>query len=253
MRVVSIVFSPTGGTRRVAEILTKALGGAAEEIDLTKAGADYSAIELARDDTAVIAVPSFGGRVPAVAAERLGKIKGNGARCVLVCVYGNRAYEDTLAEMRDVAEKSGFRVIAAAAAIAEHSIARQYGAGRPDAEDEKELEGFARRIAEKIEKGCESAPAVPGSRPYKPLPAAKLVPQAGEKCVKCGLCARNCPVGAIDLKDPANVDGEKCIGCMRCVSICPKKARDIAPAMREAVANMLKEPCASRKENELFI
>ena len=72
---------------------------------------------------AVIAVPSYGGRVPGTAAGRLGAIRGNGARAVLVCVYGNRAYEDTLVELQDIAKQAGFRVTAAVAAVAEHSIA----------------------------------------------------------------------------------------------------------------------------------
>ncbi len=68
--------------------------------------------------------------------ERLKQIAGNGAKCTLVCVYGNRAYEDTLVEMEDAAATSGFRVIAAIAAVAEHSIIPRYAANRPDASDE---------------------------------------------------------------------------------------------------------------------
>lgn len=52
---------------------------------------------------AVIAVPSYAGRVPAPAVQRLTAMQGNGARAVLVCVYGNRAYEDTLVELEDAA------------------------------------------------------------------------------------------------------------------------------------------------------
>ena len=39
-----------------------------------------------------------------------------------------------------------FCPVAAIAAVAEHSIMRQFAAGRPDAEDERELAGFADRI-----------------------------------------------------------------------------------------------------------
>jgi len=67
---------------------------------------------------AVIAVPSFGGRVPEPAVKRLEEIRGNEALCTAVCVYGNRAYEDTLIELSDAARKSGFRVIAGIAAVA---------------------------------------------------------------------------------------------------------------------------------------
>lgn len=75
MKLYDIVFSPTGGTQKVATLLTEALGGA-ERIDLTDSAQDFHAIQLTEEDVAVISVPSYGGRVPAVAVERLTAIKG---------------------------------------------------------------------------------------------------------------------------------------------------------------------------------
>lgn len=48
-------------------------------------------------------MPVYAGRVPALAVERLKGIKTSGVKCVIVAVYGNRAYEDALVEMQDVA------------------------------------------------------------------------------------------------------------------------------------------------------
>lgn len=135
MKRYDIVFSPTGGTKKVATLLGGALGGEVTSIDLTDCKQQFPTIQLAQEDAAIIAVPSYGGRVPAVATQRLALLSGHGARAILVCVYGNRAYEDTLVELEDVAKQVGFRVIAAVAAVAEHSIARQFAAGRPDAQD----------------------------------------------------------------------------------------------------------------------
>lgn len=149
MKVSQIVFSPTGGTEKIAEVLTEAWGLPVTKIDLSNAETDYSSIRLEKDDIAVIAVPSYGGRVPGLAAQRISGIHGDHTPCVIVCVYGNRAYEDTLVELNDVAEQSGFKVIAAIAAVAEHSIMHQYAAGRPDTEDKIELNSFAKKILEK--------------------------------------------------------------------------------------------------------
>lgn len=146
MKLYNIVFSPTGGTKKVSALLTDALEGEATRVDLTDSKQNFRTVQLTQEDIAVISVPSYGGRVPAVAVERLTMLRGQGARAVLVCVYGNRAYEDTLVELEDAAKQAGFRVSAAVAAIAEHSIARQFAAGRPDTQDVKQLSDFARQI-----------------------------------------------------------------------------------------------------------
>ena len=91
MKLFKIVFSPTGGTKKVAGYVADALEGDASTVDLSDPELDFGAVQLEQEDVAVIAVPSYGGRVPAVAAERLSRLRGNGARAVLVCVYGNRA------------------------------------------------------------------------------------------------------------------------------------------------------------------
>ncbi|MCD8238848.1 MAG: 4Fe-4S binding protein [Clostridiales bacterium] len=238
-----------------ADILTPKLGNDKNKIDLTDPKGGFSAINSESSDLAVIAVPSYGGRVPALAAERLAEIKGNNALCVLVCVYGNRDYDDTLAELKDIAEKSGFRVISAVAAVAEHSIVRQYAAGRPDSKDEAELQGFAEKILEKIKTDVDEMTdlEIPGNRPYKKSGKGGLVPKADSSCTGCGLCAEKCPSQAISRNDPKSTDGEKCIHCMRCISICPQSARKVSKAAVSAIALALKLVCSDRKNNELFI
>lgn len=253
MSVFEIVFSPTGGTEKVSCLVTGALGGDTVTVDLTDSGLDFHGVSMAKDDVAVISAPSYAGRVPAVAVERLGMVRGNGARAVLVCVYGNRAFEDTLVELEDVAKSAGFRVVAAVAAIAEHSVARQFAAGRPDAQDVAQLAEFAQRIRQKLLDGDTSDPSIPGNRPYKQAGGRSMVPQATEDCVSCGACAAACPVRAIDKDDPSQVDGEACISCMRCVAVCPRGARKPNPAALSAVTQMLSKACAGRKQCELFI
>lgn len=255
MKVTQIVFSPTGGTQQVADTITSTLGNHVKKVDLTNPKNEYSALNLSQDDIAVIAVPSYGGRVPALAAERLTKINGNHVQCVIVCVYGNRAYEDTLLELRDIAVQSNFNVVAAIAAIAEHSIMHQYAAGRPDQKDKDELRSFAGRILEKIESGNEgmSEFQIPGNRPYKKAGGSGLVPKAAGKCVSCGLCVEKCPAQAINKENIKCADSKKCISCMRCVVQCPQSARKVNGAMVSAAALALKKACSERKDNELYI
>lgn len=255
MRYVQVVFSPTGGTQKVADAVTEQWGSHIDRIDLSDAGTDFSKVAFEESDAVLIAVPSYGGRVPGPAAKRLKQMHGNHAQCIIVCVYGNRAYEDTLVELQDIAEECGFRVTAAVAAVAEHSIVHQYAAGRPDAQDIRELHDFAKRIQGKLKNddAVSRVPAVPGNRPYKKAGGAGLVPKADKKCVDCGLCAEACPVQAIDKDNIRTADSEKCISCMRCVARCPESARKVNGAMVSAAALALKKACSEKKENELFL
>lgn len=253
MKITQIVFSPTGGTERVADTITAQWGAPVRKTDLTDPAVDFAAEALDAEALTLIAVPSYGGRVPAPAAERIAKLRGNQARCVVLTVYGNRAYEDTLLELSDLAAGSGFRVIAAAAAVAEHSILHQYAAGRPDPRDEEQLRGFAGRILEKLRSGAEDAPAIPGNRPYRKAGGAGLVPKATKACTGCGLCAEKCPTGAISKQDPKKTDGKACISCMRCVSLCPHGARKASGLMTSIAGMAIKKACAERKSNELFL
>lgn len=52
-----------------------------------------------------------------------------------------------------------------------------------------------------------------------------MVPVASKHCTACGLCAKKCPIGTINIHEPRKTDKEKCIGCMRCVRVCPQRAR----------------------------
>lgn len=252
MKIHQIIFSPTGGTKRVSDILCQGMGKEIVMTDLCVKAADIQLPDIHEDDLTVIAMPVFAGRVPSFAVERLRLVNPHGAKCVVVVVFGNRAYDDALIELQDVAKEMGFRVIAAVGAVAEHSIIRKYGKGRPDTDDEQTLRHFATDIMAKAEGDDYTIFEVPGKRPYKK--GGKVPRPKGRRgCNRCGVCAMQCPADAIPLSNPKTVDTTKCISCMRCVSVCPSGARSIGSIMNFLATIGLKKVCATRKENELYI
>lgn len=157
-----IYFSPTGTTEQVVRYMGQALS-LTDAIDLS---GDVTERRFEREDLCVVGVPSFGGRVPAIAAQRLEKIRGNQTPALLVVTYGGRAYEDTLIELKDILESHNFVCIGAAAVVAAHSIAPRIAAGRPNKRDFAGLDNFLRDMQQRL-CGAPQSVFVPGSRPYK--------------------------------------------------------------------------------------
>lgn len=71
MKIYEMTFSPTGGTKKISDILTNDLEGKTVSVDLTDGKTDFQSIVLTQEDVAVLAVPSYAGRVPAIAVEKL--------------------------------------------------------------------------------------------------------------------------------------------------------------------------------------
>ena len=241
-------FSPTGGTKKVADAIAVGLNTPVVDVDLTK---EIAVPKLGENDALMAVLPVYAGRVPQISLERLATLKGNGQKAVAVVVYGNREYDDALLETKDALEANGFRVIAAAAFIAEHSIVRSIAAGRPDAGDEALCRQFA---ADVMAKADDAAPVqVPGNTPYKALKPSAFHPAAKENCVKCGACAEQCPMGAIPLDDPSQTNHNLCINCMRCVEACPVGSRALPDAFLTMITQMLNQNAAGYKKPAIFL
>lgn len=75
MNIYEINFSPTGGTKKVADFLANELSREITNIDLSNNNEDFHKFSLTNKDIAIVAVPSYSGRVPFTAAERILKIQ----------------------------------------------------------------------------------------------------------------------------------------------------------------------------------
>lgn len=241
------VFSPTGGTSKIAAAIAGARMGT--RIDLCS---PVEPQEMPAGAPLLAVVPVYGGRIPAIAAQRLLALQGSGNPAIAVVVYGNRAYEDALLELKNVLTEAGHQVIAAAAFIAEHSIIRSIAADRPHADDLARAVEFGAAVEAKLN-GELTTVDVPGNAEYRPLPQMPATPLVTDACGGCGMCAHKCPVGAIPLSNPRSTDAAKCILCMRCVAICPRKARILPPPMVEAFTARLNAVASEPKQPEIYI
>ena len=71
------------------------------------------------------------------------------------------------------------------------------------------------------------------------------------KCIKCGLCIKDCSAYAISFGEDGFpvADNEKCFGCQHCLSICPTGALSIFNRKPENSASDKKLPSAEEMEN----
>ena len=242
-------FSPTGGTKKAGEIFCKAIAENVCCIELSK-----TISCLCNTETAVIAAPVFAGRIPEFAAEKIKTLNGKGKKAITIAVYGNRAYDDALLELNNVAAEAGFCVAASAAMIAQHSMVNEVAAGRPDEKDAAEIAGFAEKVLEKLAAGNCTQPEVPGNFPYREGMNVTATPICTNLCSRCGVCAQICPTKAItSTGGEIATDLGKCMLCLACVANCPAKARIVPTSMQEGLNQKLGALKDVRNMNEYFV
>lgn len=250
-RIYTIYFSPTGTTKKVVSqlghTLAQILKLSVSEFDFTLPQARESRFPvLTPEDVVIFGCPTYAGRLPNLLLKYLDTIGGGGSLAIPVVTYGNRCFDNSLMELRDILETHDFHTVAAVAASCEHSFSQVLGAGRPDQEDTKALDDFARQIGAKLTQQTATPPPiqVPGvpmeqsyGGYYQPrdrhgvfIDIRKVKPKTHtELCLgslesACGICAAVCPMGAIDGRDITQVPGI-CIKCGACIKKCPTHAK----------------------------
>ena len=251
--VSAIYFSPSGGTKQYVCAVARGIGSYGE-LNLTDRETRAREYTFSADDLVVVGVPVYYGRVPQLPDDLLRGLHGDGTPAVFAAVYGNREFDDALLELSGRCEKQGFRGVAAAAFVAQHTFSAKIAAGRPDADDLLIAEEFGRSakasMAEKDGKGL----SLPGNRPYRSFQVAPFIPKGDKKCTACGACVRVCPAGAVAPETPRQTDAKKCIRCLACVHACPVHARKVGGPVYGMVTRKLeKELAKTEKEARLFL
>ena len=254
-----VYYSPTNTGKKIVTAIMQGTGLDYDYIDLTPPGSESKNYSVAKDELAIIAAPVYSGRIPGVALDRIKKVTGDGSPAVLVAMYGNRHYDDALLELKDVTSELGFKAVAGAAFIGRHSFdtpETPIASDRPDASDISKAKDFGAKIIEKII-GLTEVPAleVYGNSPYKAGGGGdpRSPETNAETCILCGMCARVCPTGCVEVTDVVETDKTKCTACTACVQNCPTGARHWDHPGIMGAAKWLATECSERREPEVFL
>lgn len=252
MKIINVYFSPKGTTEKIAVQIANGISSVAEDINLLK-NPLVQALKVDKSDCVVLSMPVYAGRIPAICAEQLKHLKGDGTPAIIVAVYGNRAYDDALVEMQDIVTENGFVVVAAGAFIAEHSIFTQVAQGRPNISDEAVIASFAARCKSLVVNigNITETIIIPGNRPYKEISSVPLKPSGDKKCDECGACKEICPAQAI-LSNPRKTNNKKCLSCGACIKACPQKSRNYHGLIYKVAGGKFTEAYSAPRQPELF-
>jgi flavodoxin len=111
-------FSPTGTTRAAVQGIARGIDPQTiAHVDFTSPGARQRPLRTSDSELLVVGVPVYMGRVPDLLTKWMTAIEAHQTPTVCVVVYGNRAYENALLELKDIVTSRGCIPIAGAAYI----------------------------------------------------------------------------------------------------------------------------------------
>jgi ferredoxin len=286
MRIQSLYFSATGTTKKIISTIEKHTDLRSElPIDLTLPKQREAFTGKVMGDIILVGVPVYHGTMPLPIMEPLNRLEGKGKWAVPVVVYGNRSAETCMDELAKILRDRGFKILAAASFVAEHSIASKehpWGLGRPDQSDLEIAAKFGEQIKEKLCSGPSEIQT--GDRFLDFLASARtnfstivMVESFPEgyhaklahwingvttvafskdaDCAECMICLNVCPTGALKVASK-EINEDLCIRCMACTHACPTGALSfqyIDSPLSNAVVAAVDKACADRKEPKIYV
>jgi len=257
-----VCFSPTGTTKKVIKSIGHGINlSNVELIDITRIEVREHSLHTSKNELLIVAVPVYMGRVPSILLDWLNLIRADNTPTICVVVYGNRAYENALLELKDILIKSGCNIFAGAAFIGEHSFSSAElpsSVGRPDVSDLNQAVLFGQKIIETLQfvQTVDQFGDIdlPGNYPYGGTTNLWHIDfiAVSSECIQCCLCAECCPVGAINPEKSNLIDTDRCALCCACIKCCPQNARTMKVGLMKDAAIRCHENFKERKEPESF-
>lgn len=274
--VTTVSFSPAGSTKKVTdyigEQIAKKLQIPCKNLEFTLPSEREKSYIFGEDELVIVGSPTYAGKLPnKILPDFQTKLTGQNTLAVPVVTFGNRSFDNALAELNSVLSQHGFVPVAGAALVCRHVFLESVATNRPDESDMQEIQNFILRIVSEIDRwreimnqpegksrsltveGDANAPYyVPLGLDHKPVNFLKAKPVTKkELCDNCGICATVCPMGSIDADDVTTVS-RICIKCNACIMKCPKQAKYFDdPAFLSHIA-MIEANYKEPKENRFF-
>lgn len=236
-------FSATGNTAHSAAMIKEALSSRGHTVRVVPLS-DGTKPLTERPDRLVLAYPTYSWRPPALVSRFIARLpRGNGMEAAVFTADGGDSHASIDAAERAL-RRRGYRTIVKAAAHYPNDWAEMI----PPPVGEAREAAVSRGIAgtERFVRGLlEGTPILrERSGPEFLLNVVGLLFAAfgrhflgklfvaDDDCTACGLCARNCPVGAIAMGEGPNARPRwkyRCEACTRCMNLCPTKAINTSP------------------------
>eukprot|EP00727_Mastigamoeba_balamuthi_P012397 m51a1_g7780 hypothetical protein (526) ;mRNA; r:220588-223032 len=249
-RVALLYMSLTGNTKHVAELLRDALASEhfeATAVDVTgpAGGAEYEAAAEAAAHCDAIAVGglAYFWREPSKLRHVIESIPANLVRGKPAFVFGTAGGHEVmlLQNLAEALSRKGAIVVGSLVVYAppNYSVWAPPAGTRTEwgSSERSKPAQFVRSIAAQLRAGSAAQPVT-----VRASLAARVVSWFGtdararswlgpvtvdpDQCIKCGLCARRCPHGALAIEEGGLPvwDEQACVGCCRCINSCPKGA-----------------------------
>lgn len=259
----TIFFSPTNSTLKITTTISDALNfEKLQDFNLTFPSKRKVENIGAEADILIFGSPVYVGKIPSMIIPTIKNMIGKNRWIVPIAVYGNARQGNALSELIYLFREQGFRILAAASFIGEHSFTNddfKLAENRPDYDDLK----IARNFGQEIRKKLESAPIEiekVGQKPdisqlnseYGARKLIDIIRAHDENCNRCMGCWSICPTEAIDMIT-LEINEEECIRCCACVKCCNFDVREIVITMTPETKERFMEFSKIRKEPEFFL
>ncbi len=257
MKLLFLYFSGTGNTDYVAHYLARHLvrKRACPSVEIELRSIEWQPAEATTDfDVLAVGFPVYGGDSPEFVQAYLARLpSGEGRGAFVFCTKGAFAAGAVRRNFQRLAERDyvplgggsvlmpgtdGLSLVSKKSWMARKALEKDYD--RPKDAD-RLADAMAAVLSDVVDgRAVEVLSQPPLSRLASTLSGrglsllyeatenyARSRVHSDERCKGCGLCARLCPVGNVEMVDGRPHFADNCLLCIRCLHACPQEALQI--------------------------